>query len=121
MQKARAVDALDARHFDVRGGAGSGNPGDERGRLRAECEVLRKSFYNLTCAQYAQMPVGQQREHSPSFAGRVVQYDGARVGDATESFSHHAFRLLDFIGRESVVRDPLDAVEIRSNGNQVVR
>jgi hypothetical protein len=53
VEEARAVDAFDAGHFDVSGGAGSGYPGDEVGGSFAKVEVLGEGLDDLACMQDA--------------------------------------------------------------------
>ena len=49
VQEARAVHALDARHFNIRRGAGAGYPGGQHRRIRAAAEILRQRFHYLAC------------------------------------------------------------------------
>ena len=67
MEEAGPVDAFDARHFDVGGGAGAGDIGSERGRLRAASKVFGQSLDDLAGAQDAQMPIGQKRKDATAF------------------------------------------------------
>jgi hypothetical protein len=53
VEKARSVDALDARHFNVCRGAGPGDPGDQSRRLLAAVEVLGQRLDHLAGAENA--------------------------------------------------------------------
>ena len=69
MEKAWPVDAFDARHFNIRRGTGTGDPGDNRGGVLKKCEVLGQGFHHLTGLQDAEVPIGQQGEHAAAFSG----------------------------------------------------
>jgi hypothetical protein len=60
VEEAGSMDTFDAGHFDVGCGGGAGDPGDQRRRLRAAAEVFRESFNDLTGAEDAEVPVGQE-------------------------------------------------------------
>ena len=69
MEEAGPVDALDARHFDIGGGAGTGDIGCECGWLRANRKVFGQRFDDLAGAQDAKMPIRKKRKNATSFAG----------------------------------------------------
>ncbi len=51
------MDALDARHFDVGGGAGAGDIGGEPRRRGAAGEVFRQRFNDLRSGEDAEVEV----------------------------------------------------------------
>ena len=108
MEKAWPVDAFDARHFNICRGAGTGDPGDERGWLLERGEVLGQGFHNLAGLEDAEVPIGQQGEHAAAFSGGMVEDDGSGIGDAARGRRDHAFGMLDLVeylparGRSSI-------------------
>ena len=103
MEEAGTVDALDARHFDVGGGAGPRDIGGERRRQRATVEVFGQCFDDLAGAQDAEMPIWQKGENATALTGGMMEHNRTRVRHTREGRSDDSIAGFDFrMGKASI-------------------
>ena len=97
VEEARAVDAFDARHFDV---CGSGWAGDEC-RWKAVGELLDglgNGLNDLRLADDAEVVIGQKREAASSLTRAMLQDDGSCDCDGHGADGDDVFLICDGSG-----------------------
>ena len=120
VERAGAVDALDADELDVNRGRRARDESNRPalgGDLRQRGHAVGHGRNDVSGSDDAQVVVGHQRERAAPGGAHAVEHDRSRFGDRERAARQHAVQLVELAGRErGLVPYQLDAIDLPRRG-----